>query len=83
MYNNNNDEKKQVYIIRQSQLERTLEYYTMLGKKPSMLEWVKTAELLKDYVYEGLTDEVRKRINGLDNYNRNELLGEYHQLQNK
>lgn len=83
MYNNNNDEKKQVYIIRQSQLERTLEYYTMLGKKPTMLEWVKTAELLKDYVYEGLTDEVRKRINGLDNYNRNELLGEYPQLQNK
>jgi hypothetical protein len=82
MYNNNNDEKKQMYIIRQSQLERTLEYYTMLGKKPSMLEWVKTAELLKDYVLNGVTDDVKKRINGLDKYNQNELLDDVVQLQN-
>jgi hypothetical protein len=82
MYNNNNDEKKQMYIIRQSQLERTLEYYTMLGKKPSMLEWVKTAELLKDYVLNGVTDDVKKRINGLDKYNQNKLLDDVVQLQN-
>ena len=82
MYNNNNDEKKQMYIIRQSQLERTLEYYTMLGKKPTMLEWVKTAELLKDYVLNGVTDDVKKRINGLDKYNQNKLLGDVVQLQN-
>jgi hypothetical protein len=82
MYNNNNDEKKQMYIIRQSQLERTLEYYTMLGKKPTMLEWVKTAELLKDYVLNGVTDDVKKRINGLDKYNQNKLLDDVVQLQN-
>jgi hypothetical protein len=80
MYNQN-DDKKQVFIIRQSQLERTLEYYTMLGKKPTMLEWVKTAELLKDYVLDGITDDVRKRINGLDKYNQNKLLGEITQSQ--
>jgi hypothetical protein len=80
MYNQN-DDKKQVFIIRQSQLERTLEYYTMLGKKPTMLEWVKTAELLKDYVLDGITDDVRKRINGLDKYNQNILLGEITQSQ--
>ena len=82
MYNNNNDEKKQMYIIRQSQLERTLEYYTMLGKKPTLVEWVKTAELLKDYVLNGVTDDVKKRINGLDKYNQNKLLGDVVQLQN-
>jgi hypothetical protein len=82
MYNNNNDDKKQMYIIRQSQLERSLEYYTMLGKKPSMLEWVKTAELLKDYVLNGVSEDVKKRINGLDKYNQNELLDDIIQLQN-
>lgn len=83
MYNNNNDDKKQMYIIRQSQLERTLEYYTMLGKKPSVLEWVKTAELLKDYVLNGVSEDVKKRINGLDKYNQNELLDDVIQLQDK
>jgi hypothetical protein len=69
MYNNGNDDKRQLLIVRQSQLERALEYYKVIGKTPSMLEVVKTAELLKDYVFEGVTENVKKRLVGLDTYN--------------
>lgn len=62
------DEKRQLLIVRQSQLERAMEYYKVLGIAPSLTELIRTAELLKDFVYEGINGDIKNRVNGFDTY---------------
>lgn len=64
----NPDEARQTYIIRQSQMERALEYYKFIGVKPTLLELVSTAELMKNYILEGTTPDVKTHIKKFDNY---------------
>lgn len=51
------EQLRQLYIIRQSQLERTLEYYKMSGIVPTLLEWALTAEHLTYFVHFGIDSD--------------------------
>lgn len=56
-----NDELRQLLIVRQSQMERSISYYTLMGVQPSVMEVLTTAEVFKDFVYQGLSPEVKDR----------------------
>lgn len=58
----------QLLIVRQSQLQRSLEFYTLIDVKPTPAELVKTAELFKDFVYNGPTTDVINRAKNLETY---------------
>ena len=45
-------------IARQSQLERSLEFFTLRGMTPTLGDWVKVADCLSKYVMEGRTKDV-------------------------
>ena len=47
-----------VRIARQSQLERSLEFFTLRGMSPTLGDWVKVADCLTKYVMEGRTKDV-------------------------
>jgi hypothetical protein len=58
----------QIYIIRQSQVQRSLEYFQLLGIQPTPLELLRTAELFKEYVLHGNTIDLTQRCTALQNY---------------
>jgi hypothetical protein len=58
----------QLYIIRQSQVQRALEYYNLIEVPCTPQELLRTAELLKDYVVNGTSLEVMERARNLDTY---------------
>ena len=69
------EEQKQLLIVRQSQMERALEYYQLLGVKPTSLELILTAELFTESILAGtnlylkaLTKQVKERAEGMDKY---------------
>lgn len=45
-------------IARQSQMERAIEYYTLINVKPNVLELLATADHFAKYIESGLTKEV-------------------------
>lgn len=60
------EDKRQLLIVRQSQLQRALEYYQMLGIEADPLLLVTTAELFKNFVFDGLSPEVVTKCKALD-----------------
>jgi len=62
------EDKRQLLIVRQSQLERAMEYYRTIGVEPSLTELVRTAELLKDFVYNGIDTNTQTRVTAFDEY---------------
>ena len=62
------EQQKQVYIIRQSQMERAIEYYQSLNKKVSAKLLINTADVFSDYIINGMSQSVLKRIKTLDTY---------------
>ncbi len=62
------EDKRQLLIVRQSQMERALEYYQLIGVKPTLYELVKTAELFKDFVMEGINQDIKNRTDAFTNY---------------
>jgi hypothetical protein len=72
----NSEDRRQLLIVKQSQMQRALEYYTLRGITPTTIELFTTVELFTDYVMNGITPEVKSRSNGMDKYlqTRNLLL---------
>lgn len=70
-----NDEQRQLLIVRQSQMERAIEYYELINVKPTSLELILTAELFTESILAGtniftkcLTKEVKERATTMDNH---------------
>lgn len=61
-------ENKDKFIIRQSSLTRTIEYYNMLGIKPTMMEFLATTDHIYQYVVNGMTKEVIEKTKNVDNF---------------
>lgn len=59
---------KQILIVRQSSLERALEFYKIKNHVPTAFEIIRTAELFKDFVYEGTSTDVIERCTKLEKY---------------
>lgn len=60
------EQLRQLYIIRQSQIERTIEYYKMRGIKPTLLELALTAEHLTYYVHFGIDSDFVQASNRME-----------------
>jgi hypothetical protein len=65
-------ELKQLFIVRQSQMERTMEFFEVIQKKPeSLYEILRVNEILTDYIFTGVID---KNLNEkFSSYINNEL----------
>jgi len=60
------EDKRQLLIVRQSQVQRAIEYFTLLDIKPDAKTLLTTADLFREYVYDGLTDSVKNRCTRMD-----------------
>jgi len=61
-------DNKEKLIIRQSSLNRTIEFYSNMGLEPTMLELLATSEHLVQYVENGLTKEIIEKTKGVDKF---------------
>lgn len=64
--NLNPDQLRQLYIIRQSQMERAIEYYTLMKTPVSAKLLMNTADVFADYILNGMNESVVKRVKTLD-----------------
>ena len=63
------DEKmKQGIIVRQSQLKNSLDYFKMLGAKPTLTELVRIARVLTVFCMDGYNEKTIKLLEDGDNY---------------
>lgn len=68
----NHDQLKQLFIVRQSQMERTMEFFQVIQRKPeSLYEILRVNEIFTDYIFTGNID---KNLNDkFSSYINNEL----------
>ena len=62
------NEKTAIRIARQSQLERSLEFFQQRGIKPTLKDWVNTADVLTRYVIDGRTKDNLELLERADEY---------------
>lgn len=62
------EQQKQIYIIRQSQMERAINFYQLIDKKVSAKLLINTADVFSDYIINGMSQSVLKRIKTLDTH---------------
>jgi hypothetical protein len=53
-------------IARQSQMERAIEYYTLIGVKPTMMELIATCDHLAQFVETGINKEIIEKTKKVD-----------------
>lgn len=64
----NNDSHRQTLIVRQSQMERAIEYYQLMGVKPTVMELIATADHFAQFVENGITKEIVEKTKKVDNF---------------
>ena len=62
------NEKTAIRIARQSQLERSLEFFSARGIKPTLSDWVNIADVLSRYVINGRSEELTGLLERADEY---------------
>jgi len=62
----NTEENKAARIARQSQMERSIEYFTLIGKKPTLNDLVLTSHILHKYVMDGWSKDMSEMLDKLD-----------------
>jgi hypothetical protein len=65
---NYNDSHRQTLIVRQSQMERAIEYYRLLGIEPTVIELLATADHFAQYVENGITKEIIEKSKKVDQF---------------
>ena len=63
-----NELERSRMIARQSQMERAIEYYTMIGVKPTVLELIATADHFAQYIEKGLNKEIVDKTKKVDQF---------------
>jgi hypothetical protein len=61
-------DNKDRLIIRQSSMTRAIEFYNLIGIKPTMLELLATTDHLAQYVGTGMTKEVIDKSKNVDKF---------------
>lgn len=61
-----NDSARQTLIIRQSQMERAIEYYRLIGIEPTVIELLATADHFAQYIEQGMTKEIIEKSKRVD-----------------
>ena len=54
------EDQKALRIARQSQMERALEYHTLMGYKPTSRDLIMTAEMFTKYIMDGWSSKGKK-----------------------
>jgi hypothetical protein len=65
---NYNDSNRQTLIVRQSQMERAIEYYRLLGIEPTVIELLATADHFAQYIENGITKEIIEKSKKVDQF---------------
>jgi hypothetical protein len=55
-------------IARQSQMERAIEYYQMLGKTPTLEDLTLTAHILHKFIVDGWSGDYKELIQKMDGH---------------
>ena len=55
-------------IARQSQMERSIEYFNLIGKKPTVEDVVLTSHILHKYIMDGWSTPLQEMTQKLDKY---------------
>jgi hypothetical protein len=67
------EEKKQELIIRQSQVSATINYFTLIGKKPSMVDIIKVSTMMEQFIVKGYSTEMVELMSKVDKYISEEM----------
>jgi len=62
-------------IARQSQMERSIEYFQMCSICPSLSDLIKTTTMLEEFVINGYSKEMLEKFDKLDEYINKEYRG--------
>lgn len=64
----NKSQEAQKQIVRQSQVKAVLEYFTLIGKKPSLTDVIKTTTMMEQYIYNGYSQKLKEQFESLDKH---------------
>ena len=64
----NKNTAQQAQIIRQSQVKAVLDYFTLLEKKPSLSDVVKTATMMEQYIINGYSKKLMDDFDKVDTH---------------
>lgn len=62
----NNDSHRQTLIVRQSQMERAIEYYQLIGVQPTVIELLATADHFAQFVENGINKDIVDKTKKVD-----------------
>jgi hypothetical protein len=63
---NYNESSRGTLIVRQSQMERAIEYYKLIGIEPTVIELLATADHFAQYIEQGITKEIIEKSKKVD-----------------
>jgi beta-lactam-binding protein with PASTA domain len=58
----NTEDRKQELIVRQAQINSTIEYFKLIGKKPSMTDVLKISTMLEQFIYKGYSKQFMEDV---------------------
>jgi hypothetical protein len=64
----NKNTAQQAQIIRQSQVKAVLDYFTLIEKKPSLSDVVKTATMMEQYIINGYSKKLMDDFDKVDTH---------------
>jgi|688.fasta_scaffold229742_2 hypothetical protein len=64
----NKNTTQQAQIIRQSQVKAVLDYFTLIEKKPSLSDVVKTATMMEQYINNGYSKKLMDDFDKVDTH---------------
>jgi hypothetical protein len=62
------ENKNTAQIIRQSQVKAVLDYFTLIEKKPSLSDVVKTATMMEQYIINGYSKKLMDDFDKVDTH---------------
>jgi hypothetical protein len=65
---NYNESSRGTLIVRQSQMERAIEYYKLIGIEPTVIELLATADHFSQYIEQGMTKEIIEKSKRVDEF---------------
>jgi hypothetical protein len=63
---NYNESARGTLIVRQSQMERAIEYYRLIGVEPTVIELLATADHFAQYIEQGITKDIIEKSKKVD-----------------
>jgi hypothetical protein len=63
---NYNESARGTLIVRQSQMERAIEYYKLIGVEPTVIELLATADHFAQYIEQGMNKDIIEKSKRVD-----------------